>query len=302
MSENLILSSGTVAAIKKKVDRVLDDLGPLEPPLNLEVVRDRLDLDLKYYSAENVSRLNKTLHKVKVAGRQILKRPTLAAEALVKVNLKALLLPDHKRILIDESLPAPKQRWGEAHEIIHDLLPWHDAVAMGDRKKTLTMGCHAQVEAEANFGAGRLLFLGERFAQELGGLAELDFQAVKDLHVTYGNSMTTTLWRVVEGCEEPRLGLISQHPRNPKPGDMVRHFVRSEYFANAFPGVTAGEVFSELRHYCFKRGGPLGQRLICLTDCAGQDHEFLLESFSNTHDVLTLGTYTGKRKAMATVA
>jgi hypothetical protein len=45
-----------------------------------------------------------------------------------------------------------------SHEIIHSVVPWH-AGAMGDTEYSLTPDCHEQVEAEANYGAGLLLFL-----------------------------------------------------------------------------------------------------------------------------------------------
>ena len=302
MAENIILSEGTSRSIHRLVDRLLQDLGQVEPPLSLELVRDRLSLDLKYYSARDVGALDETLHKVRVAGKQVFKRPMLAADALMKVSLKALLLPDQKRILIDSTLPAPKQRWGEAHEIIHDLLPWHDAVAMGDRKRTLSLGCHNQIEAEANYGAGRLLFLGGRFVEELRDIDTVDFQAVCRLQGTFKNSLTTTLWRVVEATEKPAIGLVSQHPQSATGSKPIRYFIRSKSFSKAFPDVTDGEIFAAIASYCYRTGGgPLGQETFCLTDAAGQAHEFLLESFSNTYEVLTLGTYQKRIPSLATV-
>jgi Zn-dependent peptidase ImmA (M78 family) len=77
------------------------------------------------------------------------------------------LVPDRKRILIDKDLPSAKQRWGEAHEIGHSILPWHDVVMPGDKKRTLSLACEQQVESEANFAAGRLLFLQEQFTGRL---------------------------------------------------------------------------------------------------------------------------------------
>src|SRR6266704_5158962 len=95
----------------------------------------------------------------RIAGVQILQRPMLLLDAVRKFDLRALYLPDRKRILLDQSQPDAKQRWNEAHEIGHSLLPWHADLMLGDHEQSLTPGCHAQVEAEANYTAGQLLFL-----------------------------------------------------------------------------------------------------------------------------------------------
>jgi hypothetical protein len=165
--DNLILSQGTAVAINDRVERILADLGNPEPPLRLEEVRELLRLDLKYYSSEDVGWLQEKIHKLRVAGKQVIARPSLMLDVVKKLDLKGLTVPDRKRILIDAELPPPKQRWSEAHEVLHNVLPWHDGVARGDHKRTLSPTCHDQVEGEANHGAGRLLFLGSRFEAEL---------------------------------------------------------------------------------------------------------------------------------------
>ena len=99
--------------------------------------------------------------RLKVAGKQILRRPMLLVEAIRQAELKALYVPDRKMILLDETEPDIKQRWNESHEIVHSILEWHGSVLLGDDRLTLNLVCHEQIEAEANFGAGRLLFLQE---------------------------------------------------------------------------------------------------------------------------------------------
>ena len=173
MAKGIILKPGTEDAIDKRIDRILRDLDYPEPPLRLEDVRELLRLDLKHYSSTNVSWLEERIHEFRVAGKQILARPTLMLDVVSKLKIKGLLLPDRKRILIDEDLPAPKQRWTEAHEVTHDVLPWHEGVAIGDKVRTLSIACHRQVETEANYGAGRLLFLGDKFVQQLAVLSAI---------------------------------------------------------------------------------------------------------------------------------
>ena len=59
-----------------------------------------------------------------------------------------------------------------------------------------------------------------------------------------------------------------------------------------FSSITEAEAFEMVRSYCsWKKRGPLGERELVLTDDNGDEHLFLFETFSNTHDVLTLITY-----------
>ena len=300
MANNLILSPGTVHAINERVERILADLGNPEPPLRLEEVRELLRLDLKYYSSEDVTWLQEKIHKLRVAGKQVVARPALMLDVVKKLDLKGLTVPDKKRILIDSELPAPKQRWSEAHEVLHNVLPWHDSVARGDHKLTLSPTCHNQVESEANFGGGRLLFLGSRFDAELADCSALTFNTVKDLRGTFGNSLTTTLWRIVEQQACPALGLVSIHPQDDfEPGeDPIRYFVRSPAFATQFPDATGLDLYRTLETFCFRRRGPLGESEVVLTDASGQEHVFFLEAFHNGYDTLTLGTHRGLRSVV----
>ena len=63
------------------------------------------------------------MSRLKVAGQQVMSRPSLLKTAILKFSLKALYLPDQRRILIDEGEPQLKHRWNEAHEIGHSINP-----------------------------------------------------------------------------------------------------------------------------------------------------------------------------------
>ncbi len=101
---------------------------------------------------------------MRIGLHQVVKRPVLLLDVVKKLNLKALWLPDRKRILIDGDEPSLKHRWNEAHELGHSIIPWHDVVLHGDNHRTLKPACHHAIEAEANYAAGRMLFLQDRFA------------------------------------------------------------------------------------------------------------------------------------------
>ncbi len=141
--KNILLSDRTRADIDRRIERVLRGLGNPEPPLRLQEVRELLDLDRAYYTGDDDGVLQESINRLKVAGKQVVKRPSLLVQAVKKFDLKALYLPDQKRILLDKSQPKPKHRWNEAHEIGHSLLPWHLDMMLGDDAHCVTPACHA---------------------------------------------------------------------------------------------------------------------------------------------------------------
>lgn len=284
------------------VAKILRDLGNPEPPLQLQQVRDLLALDLRYYTSTDVSLFGEFAHRIRVANKRIMERPGIIFDVLRKANLSGLWLPDNRQIYIDREQPAPKHRWIEAHEISHSFIPWHADFLMGDNESTLSPACHETIEAEANFGAGRLLFHGERFAAEARDLPH-DISSVLALKGRYGNTLTSTFWRFVEdrAPEVAAFGLISRHPRHPTiggapNGDAVQHFVANEAFAKRFSRTSAGHLYALLdRHATWSKRGPIAQVTDRLTDDAGAHSSFKLEAFCNSYQVLTLGVDTGHR-------
>jgi hypothetical protein len=123
-------------------------------------------------------------------------RPSILRDAVRSLSLKVLYLPDQKRILLDRNLPLIKHRWNEAHEIGHDLIPWHSGMMLGDTEQTLTPTCHEIIEAEANYAAGQFLFMADRFRAEAAA-------STPSLEV-FGNTVTSTLWRFVEQAHGDR--------------------------------------------------------------------------------------------------
>lgn len=167
----------------------------------------------------------------------------------------------------------------------------------GDDKLTLTIACQEQIEAEANFGAGRLLFLQDEFVSRLADLP-VDFKTIETLRKEFGNTLTTTMWRVIEHQTVPAIAIISVHPKHKvkdpefDPRKPCRYVITSKPFNAQFSGVSDVELFETVRGYCsYSTKGPLGAADVRLTADDGSGHIFHLETFSNTHDVLTLGLY-----------
>lgn len=188
---NIILSRPTAADIDTQVEKVLRGLGNPEPPLDLREVRELLKLDRRYYSTTDDSFLREMISRMTIAGKQVLMRPSLLKDAVKAFDLRALFVPDRRRILLDSDQPDAKQRWNEAHEIGHSVIPWHDDLMLGDQEQTLSKGCHNQIEAEANYAAGQLLFLNARFPV-VANDAPTTLAGIRGLKTVFGNSLTTT--------------------------------------------------------------------------------------------------------------
>lgn len=295
--KNIQLGTRTIADIDAQVVKVLRGLGNPEPPIDLAMVRDLFRLDRQYYSTTDDGLLRETVSRLKVAGSQILLRPTLLKEAVQNLSLKALYLPDQKRILIDKDLPKLKHRWNEAHEVGHDIIPWHEGMMLGDTEQTLTPTCHAIMEAEANYAAGQLLFLAERFRTDACD-SEPSLQHVRQLSERFGNTMTSTLWRFIEQGHSgrPMVALVTGHPHRAKrkpdfdPSNPCRYCVQSPAFALRFGGLGEVDLFRVVTGYAgAQRGGSLGARDVILSDAASERHLFRFETFFNGHEALTLG-------------
>ena len=289
---NLYLRKKTAAEIDEQVHKVLRGLGNPKPPLRLDDVRELLKLDRHYYSKDSDGLLRETISRLMVAGKQILRRPALLLEAIRKAELKALYVPDRKIILIDDTEPDIKQRWNESHEIVHSLLEWHGSVLLGDDRLTLNLVCHDQIEAEANFGAGRLLFLQDEF-ERVARDAKCSMDDIRSIGSAFGNSITSTLWRFVELMNEPVLGVVSQHPRYTDekfdPLQPCRYFIRSASFVQQFANAEETNIFALLRSKCsWRKYGPIADDEVVLTDDDGQRHVFQLDAFHNRHETLAL--------------
>ena len=294
--KNRFLSPTTATDIDGQIEKVLRGLGNPEPPLRLEDVRELLKLDRQFYTTNDSGLMAETLSRLRVASKQVIMRPTLILDVIKKGDFRAFYLPDRRRILIDEAVPKAKHRWIEGHEISHGILPWHAELMLGDNDQTLSPACHEHLEAEANYGAGQLLFLRKRFVAEALDLP-FDIETVKALAKTFNNTMTSTLWRLVESAHSGRclFGVVTCHPHPSmrpdsfKSAEPCRYFIRSPLFGQHFSDVTEQEVFAAIASYCApKRGGPLG---------AAE-----MPTFFNRYEALTLGVYLRTKPTVARAA
>jgi hypothetical protein len=289
---NVFLDVRTARDIDAVVAKILKGLGNPEPPLNLDDVRVLQKLDRRYYSSVEDGPLREYISKAYIGAKQVFQRPALILDIVRKRSLKALYLPDRKRILIDSSEPELKWRWNEAHEIIHAGVPWHQEAMFGDTEVTLSPACHEQIEAQANFGAGRMLFFQDQL-RDFISLSTPDFALVKAIKKRYGNTLTSSLWRLIEALDIPALGLVGPPPWEATTSVVeCRYFIRSTTFIEQFANVTEQYACNLLRTCAtYRRGGPIADDNVVLIDDCGQKHIFRLESFFNRHEALTILTH-----------
>jgi hypothetical protein len=299
---------------KRKIDaqvaRILRDLENPAPPLKLTDVRKLLKIDLTYYKSTDPSVLQELTHRFALLARKTI--PDIGkylALALAKSKLDAFWVPASRRILLDETVPEAKHRWIESHEISHSVTDWHNDFLLGDNRFTVDPLCRATIEAEANYGAARLLFMCDRFSAEARDMPA-NFATIKTLSKRYGNSIVSTLWRMVEGRDpsQPCFGMVSNHPLFPDEvgnhdgDDPWRYFIRSSAFRIQFPAITPAQAFALISEHCTPRKrGPVFHASDILENAAGDRWEFSIECFSTTHAVLTLATPMKKRDTLVGV-
>ena len=129
--KSILIDGHEAEDIGSQVQKILSGLGNPKPPLRVDDALELLRLDRGYYSSANQGAIREYVSRMMVAGKQLIKRPTLLLDVIKKARLSALWLPDRKRILIDESIPKLKHRWNEAHEIGHSIIPWHQDTCSG---------------------------------------------------------------------------------------------------------------------------------------------------------------------------
>jgi hypothetical protein len=275
----------TLREIDKSVMRVLKDAGLRRPPIRVEPLLAHLEVDRGFYDLEDPTLLRSFWHKVKVKGHKL-------KNIIQSINLAAVWLPDQERILVDSSLPLPKQEWASFHDLTHRILIWHREYFLGDTAQTLDPDFQMQLETEANYGASTLMFGGILFTKE-----SLDttpcWASIEHLKKRYDKSYVTTLRRYVQFSHDIPMALMVSTPWwMVKPEDQEfqwRHFIRSKRFMEKFPSVTPDIVLKEINQNTAKRrGGPVGDFGFFLRDQNGELHEFFAESFFNRHYLLNL--------------
>jgi len=286
------MNEATRREIEKVTWNTLRDSGIVRPPVQVETLLQHLHLHRHFYNLKDPGFLDRTKHKIMVYGKKLINHITRT------INLKAVLFYDENRIVIDAELPQIRQDWPSFHEVSHKIFGWHKPYFYGDTAQTLDPDWQEVLESEANYGASELMFCGPVFRKDALDTTK-DWTGVMTLQKLYEKSMTTTLRRFVEhGPDHPMVMLVSTPYWKTKPADQPewwRYFVRSKKFVEKFRNVKPEQVLHALDDNCnMRRGGPVADFTFSLSDDNGVSHEYHIESFYNTHDILTFCVHVGK--------
>ena len=115
-----------------------------------------------------------------------------AAVATPGRRLLGALWFERREVFVDLAQPEPRRRFTDAHEAMHALCPWHEAVLREDTDAELFRETSLAIEAEANFGAAALIFQGRRFAERIAD-APRDMATALALAGEHGASRQATL-------------------------------------------------------------------------------------------------------------
>jgi hypothetical protein len=288
-----VTDESTRREIDKVVNKTLNDAGLKDPPFLIEQILEYLNVDREFYDLEDVTLLRRFWHRVKVNGRKLV---SIAR----KIDLHAIWLPDVDQILVDSSLPRPKQDWAYFHDSVHTILEWHRPYFLGDTAQTLDPDFQEMLEAEANYGASGLMFGEKIFTKEALDTAP-EWKSIELFKKRHKKSWVTTARRYVQFSHDLPMALVISTPWwNDNPHDQedrCRHFVRSKRFMINFACVSPDALLREIdKHANKRRGGPVGEFGLSLPDVKSEMHEFHAESFFNRHDVITFLVYQRKLK------
>jgi hypothetical protein len=202
---------------------------------------------------------------------------------------------EERVLYVDERQSAPRRRFTEAHELVHALCPWHAAVLREDTEDELFRPVADAVEAEANAGAGMLIFQGSAFAARAAG-APCSMAAALALAREHGASVHATLHHYAHTHPDAvALLAAGRFPR--RDGSLpVWRSVESRRFRAAagsaaalLPAVAPGSALHELTHAARTSRVPVGTP-IALRDRTGAVRPWIAEAYDNRHAVLVLLT------------
>ena len=108
---------------------------------------------------------------------------------------------EERALFIRAGQSPARRRFTEAHETAHLLCPWHAAALRVDTAAELSP-LAAGLEAEANYGAGRLIFQGDRFAREAAA-HERSLRTPFALAGVYGASRHAAAYHYAESHGDP---------------------------------------------------------------------------------------------------
>ncbi len=201
---------------------------------------------------------------------------------------------DERVVFIDRDQPECRQFWTDAHEGTHAMCAWHAEILRLDNEDTLFKQLHPGIEAEANYGAGHLVFQGGRFHRRALE-DQVSMRTPLELSRHYGASRHATLHYYVE--EHPdAVGLLIAGRYPQADGSVpIWKSVESQQFLRRFGKLRDHLPDGKLAITDSERA-PLADivvasrtaldplsKTIQITDAGGTRRRFTAEAFFNQH-------------------
>jgi hypothetical protein len=208
---------------------------------------------------------------------------------------------DERTIFLEQGQSEARRRFTEAHELMHALCPWHEAVLREDTSDELFRTAVDAIEAEANAGAGMLLFQGRHFAARVAA-ERPSISAPLALAREYGASVHAALHHYVITHAAPLAMLVvGRFPRRDgslpvwRSVESRRYRRRFDRAAAAIPrGLLPGSPLRELVEAARCADEPAVARLPW-TDVRGGPRRVRAHAHYNRHAFLVLLEPAGAR-------
>lgn len=220
-------------------------------------------------------------------------------------RLLGAIVFDERVVFINEDQPEVRVRFTDAHEATHALCPWHEqTLRLLDTEHTLFKEIADRIEAEANYGAARLIFQGDHLMRR--ALQEqYSILAPLALAGDYGASSTATIRHYVR--EHPAaVALLVTGRYAREDGLPIWYSEESQPFLARFgrlppllpdgprplrTGATLGDLVEASRMTSLTCEGKIGLRAR-----EGTDHVFVAETFFNQHNFFVMVTERSARR------
>lgn len=222
------------------------------------------------------------------------------------------LLYREKTIFVDFSQGEERSNFTEAHETLHQLIPWHEDAFIVDHEDTLFSDVKEGLEEEANYGATALIFQNGRFHRRA-----LEFERTISTPIMlapeYRASCHATIRHYVEMHPEPLALLITGRYTNN--GSLpIWHAVESDAFREQFGPLGRHFPAQKLDHppslieiarESMRSALRPPECVVRVADRGGTHRPFKAEAFFNQHCVFLMlapqaRVRTGRRVVVAT--
>jgi Zn-dependent peptidase ImmA (M78 family) len=207
-----------------------------------------------------------------------------------------------KVVFVDRGQTRGRARFTQAHETVHGILPWHHATYTFD-DETIFEDTQAKLDAEANLGAGHLIFQGRRFSKEA---LEYETRLASAIAMSerYGASAHATIrYFTLHHIDEIGLLVCGRFPQGQDGRLPVWFAAESESFRRRFGGMhtrtratgrykfidnTCEPIFS-IGHSALGAGSVVSCESM-LTDLGGRSADVYIDGWFNRFNVFVMLT------------